>query len=87
MATKDGVKTGGRTKGIKNAKSALIETFMIHLINNNYKQLEEDILKLNPKDRLIVLLKMIGFIIPKPNYERANEQLINELNNPLLKHN
>ena len=67
MAQKKG-NTGnpnGRPKGSKNRSTSEIKTAIQKLLDTNVSQMEVDLQKLSPKERISVLLKMAEFVLPK----------------------
>lgn len=63
-----GRKTGGRKAGTPNKATAFGKAVIQELVSDyaNSSQLREDIRTLDPKDRLDVMVKLITFIVPKP---------------------
>ena len=57
-------KTGGRTKGVLNKETAVIRESFQSLINNNLKQLGEDLKELEPKDRIKAIIDLSKFVLP-----------------------
>jgi hypothetical protein len=64
MANNTGRKFGGRTKGTINKDTAEIRNSFQLLIENNLKQLEQDLKVLEPKDRVKAILDLSKFVIP-----------------------
>ena len=64
MANTTGQKFGGRTKGTTNKDTAEIRNSFQLLIENNLKQLEQDLKALEPKDRVKAILDLSKFVIP-----------------------
>ncbi len=62
MAT--GIKTGGRKKGTPNKTTKEIRNTLSLLLSNNLENLQKDIDKLEPKDRIKTLIDISKFIIP-----------------------
>jgi hypothetical protein len=58
-------KTGGRKKGTPNKVSADLRGWINALIESNREQLEADLKALEPKDRIIILEKLMQYVIPK----------------------
>lgn len=66
MAFKKGMtKTGGRAPGSKNVIARELRGRVQDIVNNNMEALEETIQALEPKERIVVLLKLMEFILPK----------------------
>jgi hypothetical protein len=64
MANTTGQKFGGRTKGVPNRDTTEIRNSFQLLIENNLKQLEQDLKDLEPKDRVKAILDLSKFVIP-----------------------
>ena len=61
-------KTGnpaGRPKGSPNKATAELKEWVAGLINKNRAQLEKDLKKLDPKDRWLVVEKLMQYTVPK----------------------
>ncbi len=56
---------GGRQKGTPNKVTASVKDWLSDLIDKNRKQVEDDIKQLEPRDRLMVLEKLMQYVIPK----------------------
>jgi predicted lipase len=59
------VKTGGRAKGTPNKITTEIKDVFKQIIECNLSQIETDIMELNPKDRIDVILKLSEYVLPK----------------------
>lgn len=68
-------KTGGRAKGTPNKVTATVKDWISQLIDDNRNQIEKDIKKLSPKDRLQVFEKLMQYVIPKQQSVRADIDL------------
>lgn len=55
----------GRKKGQPNRNTIEIKTAIQKLLDTNVSQMESDLKKLSPKDRINVLLKLAEFVLPK----------------------
>ena len=55
----------GRKVGSKNRNTNEMKTAIQNILDTNISQMESDLKKLTPKDRLNVLLKLADFILPK----------------------
>jgi hypothetical protein len=64
MANNTGQKFGGRNKGTSNKDTAEIRNSFKLLIENNLKQLEQDLKGLEPIDRIKAILELAKFVIP-----------------------
>jgi hypothetical protein len=58
-------KTGGRAVGTPNKVTATIKDSITAIIENSINQFEDDLEALEPKERLMVLIKLLEFAIPK----------------------
>jgi len=58
------VKTGGRKKGTPNKDTKQIRDNFQMLVENNMELLDQDIKKMNPKDRVKTVLEMARFVLP-----------------------
>lgn len=58
-------KTGGRKAGVPNKRTAELKTWVGALIEKNMSKMEKDLKKLDPKDRLTILEKLMQYTIPK----------------------
>lgn len=56
---------GGREKGTPNKVTGTLKNWITDLINSNRLQMEKDLKKLAPKDRLIFFEKLMQYVIPK----------------------
>ena len=59
-----GIKTGGRTAGAVNKNTAEIRENFQNLVSNNLEQLNEDLKKLEPLQRLKIIIEMAKFVVP-----------------------
>lgn len=95
MARPKGLKkTGGRVKGTPNKTTTNTRAWIGQLIQDNKQQIETDLKDLEPKDRLLILEKLMQYTVPKMQSIRANidfndltdtqlDNIINELNKDL----
>lgn len=62
-----GRKTGGRTAGTPNKKTAVIREMVTNIVESyaNSEQIQKDIAELEPKDRLLTIVKLAEYVIPK----------------------
>lgn len=60
-----GVKTGGRKQGTPNKVTSTIRNWLVELINDNRDVIAEDFAQLEPKERLVMLEKLLPYIMPK----------------------
>lgn len=59
-------KTGGRVKGTPNKTTTITRDVISSIASGIREQIEDDLKKLTPKDRVAAFLKMCEFNIPKP---------------------
>lgn len=59
------VKTGGREPGTPNKVTAELKTWIQSMIDGNRLQLEADLKALQPKDRWIIIERLMQYAIPK----------------------
>lgn len=60
-----GIKTGGRTKGTVNKVTPEIRNSFENLLSNNLEQLQNDIDKLKPYERIKILIDIAKFVVPQ----------------------
>lgn len=58
-------KTGGRQKGTPNRITKDVRAWLVDLISKNRRQLERDLQELDPKDRVMMLERLMQYVIPK----------------------
>ena len=58
-------KTGGRELGTPNKVTTAIKDSITEIIENGINQFQVDLIALEPKDRLLILIKLLEFAIPK----------------------
>lgn len=81
-------KTGGRTKGTPNRISGTLKEWISSVIDKNRMQFEADIGELEPKDRVLLIEKLMQYIVPKQAAQKvdidfdtlSDEQLQNIIN-------
>lgn len=56
---------GGRAKGTPNKVNATAKQWLASLIDKNRLQMERDLKQLQPKERLVILEKLMQYVIPK----------------------
>lgn len=63
-----GKKTGGRQKGTPNKATAFSKKVITEIVSDytNSDSFMDDLSALEPKERLDVMIKLMGFITPKP---------------------
>lgn len=73
MARQKGTpKTGGRKAGTPNKVTGTLKEFIADLIDSNREQIEKDLKRLAPKDRLHILEKFVQYVIPKTQSMQAD---------------
>lgn len=60
-----GNKLGGRKPGSVNKVNAKVKRSIEQIVQENMDQLRQDLKDLKPKDRALVLVKLMEFILPK----------------------
>jgi hypothetical protein len=55
----------GRPKGTPNKVTSSLRDWIIELIDGNRNEVEKDLKKMEPKDRLIILERLIQYVVPK----------------------
>lgn len=61
-----GYKTGGRKKGSLNKVTTITKEILNEIADGLRPTLAQDLAKLDPKDRITVWLKLVEFVVPKP---------------------
>lgn len=56
---------GGRTKGTPNKVTKTAREWLTALVDKNRRQIERDLKQLEPKERLLILEKLLQYVIPK----------------------
>ena len=56
---------GGRQKGTPNKVTATLREWVADLLDRNRERIEEDLEALEPKDRLLMLERLMGYVLPK----------------------
>ena len=77
-------KTGGRQKGTQNRVSVQVKEWLTSLIYRNRKTLEQDLATLEPKDRLMMLEKLMAYCVPKLQAQTIEAQLNEARKDPYL---
>lgn len=65
-------KTGGRKKGTPNRVTSDIRGWLAKLIKQNRRQIEADLQELEPKDRVMMLERLMQYVIPKKQAIKAD---------------
>jgi hypothetical protein len=64
MRPKGLAKTGGRQKGTTNKTSNEIREYYLNLIDENLEQIKSDLQKLEPKERIRIIMELTKFVLP-----------------------
>lgn len=56
---------GGRPKGAQNRLTGTLKEWIADLLNRNRERIEEDLEALEPKDRLVMMERLMGYVLPK----------------------
>lgn len=90
--TKGTPKTGGRQKGTPNKLTSDFKSWIYTLIDRNRNQIKKDLKNMDPKDRLLILEKLMQYVIPKQqavqtsiDYSRITDEQLNIIINRLSK--
>ena len=62
-------KTGGRKKGTPNKVTGTLKEWLEDILNENRQQIKDDLAALKPKDRLLIIEKLLQYVIPKQKTE------------------
>lgn len=60
-------KTGGRKKGTPNKITPTAKEWVNGILSDNWEQMQDDLRKLEPKERLQLLFKLLDYVLPKQN--------------------
>ena len=92
MRAKGTQKTGGRAAGTPNRTTAEMKTWLSGLIDKNRRQIEKDLKRLEPKDRLLILERLMQYTVPKMqavtaqiDLNKLSDEQLNILINELTK--
>lgn len=67
----------GRPKGSPNKTTVETRRWLQQLIDKNRKQIERDLKALEPKDRLLIIEKLMSYTVPKMQSVQAQIELNN----------
>lgn len=56
---------GGRQRGTPNRVTSSVRNWLSQVIEDNRQQMEQDLKMLEPKERLIILEKLMQYVVPK----------------------
>lgn len=68
----------GRPKGVPNKMTASLRTFVAEIISKNKRQINKDLKALSPKDRLIIIERLMQYVIPKQQWQRVDLQNLSD---------
>lgn len=68
----------GRPKGVSNKVTASLRTFVAEILNKNKRQISKDLKALQPKDRLIILERLMQYVIPKQQWQQVDLQQLSD---------
>lgn len=71
-----GIKTGGRTKGTVNKTSAETKEVLKNIVSAEIDNINDLLNKLEPKERLEVIIKLLPYILPKQNEIAIDNKLV-----------
>tara|TARA_B100000767_G_scaffold43668_1_gene37703 strand:+ start:143 stop:394 length:252 start_codon:yes stop_codon:yes gene_type:complete len=60
-----GYKTGGREIGTPNKTTSELRRVLKHMIDDELKNLQDNINELDPKERIELLIKLLPYVMPK----------------------
>lgn len=66
---------GGRAKGTPNRVTASVKDWISQVIDKNRRQMERDLKALSPKDRLLMLEKLMQYVVSKQKTEMEIRQV------------
>lgn len=66
---------GGRRKGTPNRSTSTVREWLSGLIDKNRRQVEKDLKELEPKERLMMLEKLMSYVIPKQQAVNASVEV------------
>ena len=69
MANSTGIKYGGRQKGTPNRLTREVRDILKDVVYQELSLVQENLSKLEPKDRIDLLIKLIPFVCPKRKSE------------------
>ena len=74
-----GQRQNGRAVGCKNKTTTQLRETFKNLLENNIEQVQADLDSLEPKDRIMFLLKLTSFVIPSLRSIEVNEMNIKDI--------
>ena len=74
-----GTRQNGRTQGSRNRTTKEIRETFKNLLESNLEQIQNDLNELEPKDRIMFLLKLSSFVIPTLRSIEVNEMNVKDI--------
>jgi hypothetical protein len=74
-----GTRQNGRAVGSVNRTTKEIREIFKNLLENNLEQVQNDLDSLEPKDRVLFLLKLTSFVIPSLRSIEINEMNVKDI--------
>ena len=74
-----GTRQIGRKQGSKNKSTTEIRETFKNLLESNLEQIQNDLNELDPKDRIMFLLKLTSFVIPTLRSIEVNEMNVKDI--------
>jgi len=82
----------GRPPGSPNKVTSEMKTWIAGLLNKNRRQMEHDLKNLEPKDRLVILERLMQYTVPKMqavtaqiDFSRLSDEQLDSIVNELTK--
>ncbi len=91
MKRKGTPKTGGRRPGTPNKANATFKQFLTGLIDGRREQIEADLDSLQPRDRLMMIERLMAYCYPKAqtdlrvNFDQLADAELDAIINHLIK--
>jgi len=79
-------KTGGRKIGTPNKITGTLKDFVANLVDDNRDQIINDLKALRPKERLLVLERLMQYILPKQQSVNADVDMSGLTKEIVIKH-
>ena len=65
----------GRPKGVPNKTTSDLKSWINQLVDGNREQFEKDLQKLEPKDRLTIIERLMQYVVPKQQSVSVEAQI------------